>query len=472
MVRRLLSVPALWVWLLSYALYAGYFQAQWAFGVRPIFSITGDEPHYLTIATSLVSDRDLDVLDDYRDKEYFPFYPFHLGDGRDMEDMHAIYGRGGHVYSKHGVGLPLMLAPAMKLGGYGAATLVMIALAATLSAQIWLLARDVLSAGKGGLARLDWAIWLTWVAVALSPPIVLYAPLFYPEVAGAVLTVWAVRGALRFIREGSVRALSALGLACGLLPWLHLRYTPITLVVGLTALFTVLWRWRREGVRAAHLAALAGPPGLLGTALLVLTWRLFGGVPPVDEYGAVSFARLAVGIPGLVFDRQFGLLPYAPAFALVPPGLVALWRRLGAIGALMVLLPLAAYAGFVASFSYWYGAFSPPARMLVPVIPLLAAPLAAALARWPAIPWACAGSLAATAAILKLLVDVPSLRYNQPTGASAALEYLSKQWGRDVTTWLPSFIAADVGSYVWAAAMCAGLTGCYVLLTRVRSRSA
>ncbi|HEU5315771.1 MAG TPA: hypothetical protein VFX49_06640, partial [Chloroflexota bacterium] len=123
-------------WVVSFALYALYFQGQWAFGERPIYSITGDEPHYLTIAMSLVTDGDLDVLDEYRDKEYFPYYPFHLGDPRDPEDMHAIYGRSGALFSKHSIGLPLLLTPAMRLGGYGWATVFMLAVAATLSVQI------------------------------------------------------------------------------------------------------------------------------------------------------------------------------------------------------------------------------------------------------------------------------------------------------------------------------------------------
>jgi hypothetical protein len=279
-----------------------------------------------------------------------------------------------------------------------------------------------------------------------------------------------VRGLLGFLRGGGSRSLIAVGVCCGLLPWLHLRYAPIALVAGGLALAGVVDRWRRGGGGSWDALVLALPPAMAGGALFALNWSLFGGIPPVDEYGAVALWRVLAGGPGLFFDRQFGLLPYAPVYALVPLGLVALWRGSSLWRAAAIALPFAAYTGFIASFSYWYGAFSPPARMLVPVLPLLVAPLVAALMRWPAARWVCVGLLAVTAAVAKLLVDVPRLRYNLPDGASAALGYLSQLWGRDVTGWLPSFIQPDAGAYVWSAIAVVAIALLSALLARVRFR--
>ena len=155
--------------------------------------ITGDEPHYLLIATSLLRDGDLDVLNNYRDKHYQPFYPYHLGDARKPEDMHALYGPGGGLYSKHGVGLPLLLLPAMRLGGteggHGLAIVFMLGVAAALSTQIFFLARE--TTGRAAVAILAWA------AVAFTSPLLLYAGQIYPEVPGALLVVWGVRAVWR-----------------------------------------------------------------------------------------------------------------------------------------------------------------------------------------------------------------------------------------------------------------------------------
>ena len=448
-------------WLVSYTVYGLYYQGQWVYGERPIFSITGDEPHYLTIATSLVSDGDLDVLDEYRDKEYFPYYPFHLGDARDPEDMHALYGRGGALYSKHGVGVPLLLVPAMRFGGAGWAVLTMIGIAALLSVQVLLLAWDVVGQRLAAL--------LAWVGIAFSPPLLLYAPLIYPEIPGALLAVWGVRGILAFRRRRSPRTLVATGIALGALPWLHLRYVPICLLLGFAALAAVP-RQRNEISRP--LATLLVPAVFGGLALWALNWQLFGGIPPVDEYGVVALSRFVVGAPGLLFDRQFGLLPYAPIYLLAPLGAGALRRQLGWIGALAIAGPLIAYAALVACFSYWYGAFSPPARMLVPVAPLCVAPMALALhRRWLA--RAVWGALfAATVGISHLLMDVPRLRYNLPDGTSGALEYLSRVWGREVVRWVPTFIRPTTESYVWASLAAIGLAALLFLSFRLRSTAA
>ena len=56
------------------------------------------------------------MLNNYQHQDYYSFYPYHLGDARDLVDMHALYGRGGHVYSKHGLGLSLLVLPSFALG--------------------------------------------------------------------------------------------------------------------------------------------------------------------------------------------------------------------------------------------------------------------------------------------------------------------------------------------------------------------
>ncbi|CAA9293732.1 MAG: hypothetical protein AVDCRST_MAG77-4985 [uncultured Chloroflexi bacterium] len=454
--RLPLTVQVL-AWLLSFAVYGAYYQGQWVYGEQPIFNITGDEPHYLTIAVSMVRDGDLDVLNNYRDKEYTAFYPSHLGDTRDAEDMHALYGRGGGLYSKHGFGLPLLLAPAMRLGGHGAGIVLMLAVTALASVLTLRLAL--------ACSNRRWPAVLAWLAVAFSPPLLLYAPLFYPEVAGAACSVVLAHALLVAWRERRLRTGIALaaGVALGVLPWLHLRYLPIA---GMFAAGLAL-AWWRSGRNGTAAATLFGVPAAAGVALLALDWRLFGGVPAVGEYGAVGLAQALTGAPGLLLDRQFGLLPYGPVYLLGLGGIALLPRAIGKAPAALLLLPVVAYAGFIACFSYWYGAFSPPARMLVPVAPLLVAPLVAGLAAAPHWAWLYAMLCTLTAAQARLLLDVPRLRYNQADGQSAVLEHLSATWGRDVTGWLPSFVAPTAGSYVWTAVASLVAAGLLVALARI-----
>jgi hypothetical protein len=426
------------LWLVAFGIYAAYFQAQWVYGERPIYFITGDEPHYLTVATSLIRDGDLDVLNNYRGKDYSPFYPYHLGDPRDPEDMHALYGPHGQLYSKHSLGLPLLLAPALLLGGHGAVKLCLMALSALLAVQTFLLALEATGRLRESL--------VAWAMVCFTVPMLLFADQIYPEVPGALLTILAVRG---LVARPVPRWYATIGACIGLLPWLHLRYVPLAVILAVSAALR-LPKGRRGRVWA--LLLLVSPALAGGAALLAIDYRLYGGVPRVDEYGSVALANLPVGLPGLLLDRQYGLIVYAPSFLVPLLGLPLLTRRRAGGAGWTVLTLVGSYFAFIGSFSFWFGAFSPPARMLVPIIPLLVIPAALALARWRGL-WfrvLAGATLLASWSIAHLLMDVPRLRYNLWDGQSQALAYLSSAWGRDVSQVLPSFVIPSAAVYAWA----------------------
>src|SRR5439155_6950719 len=81
---------------------------------------------------------------------------------------------------------------------------------------------------------------------------------------------------------------------------------------------------------------------------------------------------------GQFFDRQMGLLIYAPLYLLAVVGMVAMFRsarrsdRRLLLAMALVSLP---YLPLVTAFDQWSGVWSPPGRYLTPFAPLLAAPL-------------------------------------------------------------------------------------------------
>jgi len=87
---------------------------------------------------------------------------------------------------------------------------------------------------------------------------------------------------------------------------------------------------------------------------------------------------LPEGLPGLLFDQEFGLLMYAPFFILALPGLVSLARTRWRL-ALAVVTPICAVLLTAGTWPMWRGGFNPPGRFLVPIVPLLALAVAAAL---------------------------------------------------------------------------------------------
>ena len=76
----------------------------WTLTTHGKYSASGDEPHYLIIAHSLVTDGDLDLANNYaqNDGRFFGH------DGLDM-GVHAIPARSGRVRSIHDVGLAVAL---------------------------------------------------------------------------------------------------------------------------------------------------------------------------------------------------------------------------------------------------------------------------------------------------------------------------------------------------------------------------
>jgi hypothetical protein len=363
-VAMLASAPPRWrqaaflpVIALVYGLAAARVQAQ----VGP----EGDEPHYLMVADSLLRDHDLALERDYAEGRYRSFHPATLS------PHYRVRGRGGEIYSLHAVGLSLILLPAYALASYPGASFLMALVAVWLAHELRALLRASIGEGAEGPA---------WI-IALSPPLVHYAGLIFTEVPAALIVAVALRHGRA---PASLRTSVLAGAALAFLPWLNVRYAVLTAVL---LAFVIA---ARPPARVA--LAWAAPSIASAVALAVYHFRLYGFLDPRRVYGRrpeLALAGLGTGVPGLLFDQEFGLLVYAPVFVLAVPGLVLLWRRSPRLALVVVALVLA--VGMVAgAWPMWRGGFNPPARFLVPVVPALALALAARLR----------GGLSAAAAVL------------------------------------------------------------------------
>ena len=137
------------LWLLLFGVYAATIGLD-AFGGS---DYGGDEPHYLLAAHSIVHDGDVDVLDEYRSRAYADFYPHALArTGSETE---------GRLNEPHGVGFPLLIAPAYAIGGPRGVELFLAAIAALAIALAYRLALRV--------APDPWALGAA-LAVGPQPP--------------------------------------------------------------------------------------------------------------------------------------------------------------------------------------------------------------------------------------------------------------------------------------------------------------
>jgi hypothetical protein len=146
---------------------------------------------------------------------------------------------------------------------------------------------------------------------------------------------------------------------------------PAAAALGLLALV------RLEGrARAAF-----GCVSVLMAAGFMAYYQVIFGVPtPMGLYGGklprmAKHATPEKTVVALFLDRAYGLLPYAPVWLSAFAGFVLLARR-GLRDALPHVLLAATIFLPILGWRVWFAGFCPPARFLVPLIPVLAICLA------------------------------------------------------------------------------------------------
>lgn len=321
--------------------------------------VTADEPQYLLTAISLGHDGDLDIADEIAAEAYRPFHVV------DLDPQTYPLDRDGRQISPHDPLLPVMIAPAMRLGGWVAAKATLAVLAAILAMlTAWTAVRrfDV----RQGIA-------LPVVgAFACTAPLATYATQIYPEIPAALAVMVAVAALTGQLdrRGGTIFVLALIAL-----PWLSIKYALVA-----AALFA-LGCWKLRHHRHA-LALVTGALAIAGAAYLAAHRAIYGGwtayatgdyFSETGELAVVGTQPNYVGrsrrLVGLLIDDGFGIGAWMIGWLILPFALGFLLRRRPP-GWEMLVAPL--WAGwFTATFvaltmhGWWW-----PGRQLVVVLPL------------------------------------------------------------------------------------------------------
>jgi hypothetical protein len=466
---------------------------------------------------SLVEDGDLDLQNNYTTSESYSQFsaPGRRRPGfRGIPVSYPLQPTGhvaiqmtddGEVWSpKHGLGLPVLVAPGWLLGqaltpwladlttqaggGWPGAVLEMSVIGALLATQTFVLAWEI--SGRRTIALAVWA------ALSFSVPQVLVSLMIFPETPAALGLIYAFRHlVVRRLPEQSWRLL-LVGLVIAGLPWLNPRFVLVSGCLTVLALAAV-WRWSVAGEapppgplptaveRGRSLSPLPSPSqwggvgggasssvlrkaglllGLLPISALAFLWHSLGQfgsavavagqyegffVPTiVDGHLAADWHALLLSTAGLFVDRQYGLLAFAPVYALAGAGFLALWqqpdRRWTVLALALVAVP---YFLLTADFRVWWGGWSPPARYLAVLTPLLAAPLAQALRTLTGsrLHWTMFAALAGVGILVTIGLlaqlgypEVEQAIFANPSRNPAALRWLLLRFGLDLTLLLPS----------------------------------
>lgn len=351
--------------------------ALWALlgaGVRATYGarVTADEPQYLLSAISLVEDGDLDIADELAAERWRYFHEAQLP--RQTEPRSD-----GSELSPHDPLLPVLLAPgvavAQHLGGNwrhaelaGARVVLALVAGALAAVSVWV------AVTRLGIRRSTAVVVIG--AFSLAAPLATYGNQLYPELVAALAVAIGASALLDLAATTEPRRWGPTVRWAGAvvaLPWLGVKYAAVAAAIALLGL--VLDRRHR-------VAALVGL-GVAGLAYLVVHQRAYGGwtvYAAGDHFvdGELTVVGndpdhlgRTVRLAGLLVDRHFGLLVWAPAYVLAVPAVAALLRRRDRVGAVL-LLPLAAgwaTATWVAltMHGWWW-----PGRQVVVVLPLAA----------------------------------------------------------------------------------------------------
>ena len=409
---------------------------------------TGDEPHYLAIAHSIAFDGDLDLGNNYGANEPL------VGGGALQPEAHLRPGVGGVARPVHDVGLPLLFAPIVRLAVplTNALTriipdaamrrarlnppvlyrhllsLAMIALAAILAGLIF----DALVV-LGASAR---AASGTAALLMLSPPLLIFSVLFFTELLSALLCFLAFyRICLRDTR--GAQQWWWLGCLTGFLFLLHARNVGLTIPLAALALVRLRDPERRRDATAFALGVSALV--VVRTYVNYLFWGTLVASPHARLASWTGWTALtgetATRALGLLVDQEFGLLVYAPVYVLGLFGVRTLLstRRDEALSAVLTVgLYLALVICPLTNVHGWTGGWSPAARFLTPVAPLLGLFVFAGLTAAPR-------PLAAAVVTLQIAISAyawqhPKILWNDGDGRAAVCEPL----GAGVCAYLPS----------------------------------
>ena len=459
-----LSRTRLWVFLSTTLVYVSI--TPW---VTTAAWPNGDEPAYLLMMQSLHADHDIDLTNNYANGDYKRFFPAPLAGSEGGYpiaarrndsitaiglDHHTTLNRKHQEVPWHDVGGPILLMPGYVIAGRIGATLELNAIAALLALGIFELAFQLCGARSK-------ALW-TWALFAFSAPFLLYSAELFPDDIGACVTVWASLAALSFLRLRERKWLLVTGGLAASAPWFSIRYwmvaAPLLAVTGLY----LLAEGKRRGWPpiVKDLIALSSPTII---SLAVFAWFDMvnydmllpnGGYLTYGSHVQHFWLKVHIGLLGLFLDRTYGLLPVAPIFLLSLAGAYLALRTQKSVAALL-LTPPAVYVLFCSSTRFWYGAGTPPARLITAGAALLA-PFACLIigvrSRWLAV------LLAAWSWLMSFIMcAVPLTRWYSlwDPNVSGVAELFRQRWGVNVLAIFPALLrstkADQVLAWFWLA---------------------
>jgi hypothetical protein len=401
----------------------------------------GDEGNYLMITISLLRDHDLDLTNNFAMKQYAEFTPFPL-------EPHRAFFEGNKTYSSHFPGLSILLIIPYFLGKRPGCVLFINFLTLLAIRNTALLSARFIKNGS--------AVFFGTLLTALSFPMIMIGGMMFPEPVAALLFIWS----LRLIAENkSQRHILLAALISAFLPWLHIKFFLLMALVFFYFLLTV--KPPRALIAKYGLTACA-----ISSAVFIYQKALYGDFIYMLRFSTSGFSNPIRGLAGLFFDRESGLLVFSPVYYIAICAIFLLHfrtdRKLFWSGFFIFL-----YAVLPASWIDWHGGEGPPARYLVPVLPVLGVFISVFLDRMSGVKKWILFLVFGGFSFLNVVLVLLTRAFN----AIIVTNGLPRLWafaGDPLEYLAPSLIVPVPGSWLSASGWMALLAGCLTLFIRER----
>jgi hypothetical protein len=339
-------------------------------------TFSGDEPYYLLTTHSLYQDKDINVANNYANKDYFHYYSREKNPKLKL----GVYARAGKkgrstIYPINLSGVSVIVLPYYWLSRFFQGNALTFILKSSLSLwavllglQLYLLSREFWQRERLSL--------LLWLLYSFTAPVLFYAIHIYPEIPIALFSIYIFR------KVCSKNPLSLahhffLGFLLSLFLWFGLKYNLIFWPLALVSVYFLL-KEQKTGLKI--LGFLVFP--LLSLFLFYLyLYALYGSFHPFSIYEGVmtpekiqAFKEMILKIPILLrtdtfldyfLDQRDGLFLYSWIYLFSLPGLIEVFRRSKKLFFSLLLISLPYIINY-AFLSHRQG-YCPQGRVLTPL---------------------------------------------------------------------------------------------------------
>ncbi|MFC2156731.1 hypothetical protein ACFLT9_02720 [Acidobacteriota bacterium] len=333
---------------------------------------SGDEPHYLIISHSLLNDGDIDLSNNYNNREYREYMP-----PQTELDPHIAPGT-KRRYSFHSPGFSGLMLPfyafASLFKGKAFAFIIrffMSLIGALLGIQIFLYAKQAWK--KETTALKIWALF------CFTSPIYFYSIHFYPELLITLLSLYIFR-MLTFKAALDRKLLLGIGFVLSTFIWFHaIKYV---IIAGCLILYGLWVLIRKHGIKRELLYFLLFPV-ILTILHLAFQHSVYGSFSPSaistqGQAGSLGFIEYVKAVftdipfryrwetlAGFFLDQKDGFLLYAPFYFFAFLGVVEMFRhkRRDLFALLFVISPYILFTAFMTQRT----GYAPQARPVISV---------------------------------------------------------------------------------------------------------